>query len=64
MTIENKYIPVNRKRNGRTRIKVKPLSRRRRIRNRIAKTLPTIGNVLNIVSSIITIALAIYQFTK
>ena len=64
MTIENKYIPVKRKRNGRTRIKVKPLSRRRRIRNRIAKTLPTIGNVLNIVSSIITIALAIYQFTK
>ena len=64
MTIENKYIPVNRKRNGRTRIKVKPLSRRRRIKNRIAKTLPTIGNVLNIVSSIITIALAIYQFTE
>lgn len=64
MTIENKYIPINHKHNGRTRIKVKPLSRRRRIRNRIAKALPTIDNVLNIVSSIITIALAIYQFTK
>lgn len=64
MTIENKYILINHKHNGHTRIKVKPLSRRRRIRNRIVKALPTIGNVLNIVSSIITIALAIYQFTK